>query len=224
MDNRTLENGERLRRVNDFHTLHASHFPPGSRAQQWFTVIAASVETFASQSATQVASRNTAREGTASKGTIFDDLRRKMEMINRTAHGMAVDDPGIIERFRMPAGSGEQAWLSAARAFVTNATPLEAEFIANRMPADFLAALTADIAEFEQAISVKHQSREAHVTAKVAGEEAVDEGLKALRRLDPIIRNQFHDDQVMLAAWESASHPTHHARKPRPAPTPEPPK
>jgi len=224
MDNRTLDSAERLGRVKEFGTLHAAHFPLGSRAHQWFGAITTSVETFAAQSGAQVASLNTARESTASKGSIFDDLRRKLEMINRAAHGMAVDESELIERFRMPAGSGERAWLSAARAFVTNATPREAEFIANALPTDFLAALTAIVAEFEEAISTKHQNREAHVTAKVAGDEAVDEGLKALRRLDPIIRNQFHDDPVMLAAWESASHPKRRARKPKPEPPPEPPK
>lgn len=222
MDHRTLDSAERLGRVKDFGILHAALFPAGSRAHQWFAVITTSVETFAAQAGAQVASLNTAREGTVSKGSIFEDLRRKMEMINRAAHGMAVDEPELLELFRLPAGSGEQIWLSAARAFVINATPRAAEFIADALPADFLAALTADIAEFEEAISTKHQSREAHVTARVAGDEAIDEGLKALRRLDPIIRNQFHDDPVMLAAWESASHPKHRARKPKSEPPPEP--
>ncbi|MDQ3821510.1 MAG: hypothetical protein M3362_28050 [Acidobacteriota bacterium] len=41
-------------------------------------------------------------------------------------------------------------------------------------------------------------------TAAING--LAEQGMKALRELDPVMRNLFTDDQAALAAWDSASH------------------
>ncbi|HKQ04647.1 MAG TPA: hypothetical protein VJ464_05915 [Blastocatellia bacterium] len=74
------------------------------------------------------------------------------------------------------------------------------------LPADFLIIKAADIAEFEDALSDRYPHRDSRVTATAAKEAAFKRGLNALRQLDPVVCNKFHDDVVMLAAWESASH------------------
>ncbi|HJQ26653.1 MAG TPA: hypothetical protein VKA60_22240 [Blastocatellia bacterium] len=141
-------------------------------------------------------------------------LQRLLEIINRTARGMSVTQPGLGEQFRMPLGSGDQALLTGARAFHANATPLKQQFIDNDLPADFLTQLAAEIEEFEQALTDKHQHRDSRVTATAAKEAAFERGLNALRQLDPVMRNRFDGDPVMLAAWESASHAARPSRPP----------
>lgn len=143
-------------------------------------------------------------------------------LINRTARAMAIETPSISEKFRMPSGSGDQTLLNAARAFVTNATPMAAEFIQHELPEDFLTDLQDDIAELEQALTARHHSTETHVSATVAIDEALERGLNALRKLDAIVRNKFYNNPAILAAWESASHAAHRSRKTATEPPPAP--
>jgi hypothetical protein len=219
-----LKNYERLTRVRDFGAAHASAFPATTLGGQLFAELNAAVAELTAQAATQVVGFNTSREGTTSKASARAALRERLAVINRTARALAVDQPAIAEKFRMPSGSGNQVLLNAARAFVTNATPLAAEFIKHELPANFLAELEADITDLEQAISAKHHNTEAHVSATAAIDTALESGLNALRKLDAIVRNKFHNDTAILAAWESASHAPHHVRKaaPPPPPTPDP--
>jgi hypothetical protein len=224
MDANELKNYERLTRVRDFGAAHASTFATASLGGQLFAELNAAVAELTAQAATQVAGFSTSREGTTSKASARAALREHLTVINRTARAMAVDQPAIAEKFRRPSGSGDQVLLNAARAFLTNATPLAAEFIKHELPDDFLAELEADINELEQAISAKHHNTESHVSATAAIDSALERGLNALRKLDAIVRNKFHNDPAILAAWESASHAQHHARKPAPAPPPPPPK
>ncbi|HJQ24613.1 MAG TPA: hypothetical protein VKA60_11910 [Blastocatellia bacterium] len=156
MISRELKNYERLARVRDFGLTHAAAFPAGGRAAQLFAEIQAAVEELTSHTAAQTASQSTARAATATKAGSRAALHRHLEVINRTARGMSVTQPGIGEKFRMPLGSGDQVLLASARAFLTNATPLKQQFIDNELPADFLTQLAADIDEFEQALSDKH--------------------------------------------------------------------
>jgi hypothetical protein len=222
MNANELQSYERLTRVRDFGAAHVADFPAATLGGQLFAELDAAVAELTAHAATQVASFSTSREGTTSKAGARAALRERLALINRTARAMAIDQPSVGDKFRMPHGSGDQALLNAARAFLTNATPLAAEFIKLELPDDFLADLEANIAELEQAISAKHHTTETHVSATAAIDTALERGLNALRKLDVVVRNKFHDDPVILAAWESASHPQRHKRKaaePPPAPS-----
>jgi hypothetical protein len=213
MNANELNNYERLTRVRDFGAAHATDFPASSLGGQLFAEVNAVVTELTALAANQVAGLNASREGTTGKASARAALRERLAVINRTARAMAVDQPALIEKFRMPVGSGDQSLLNAARAFVSSATPLEAEFVRHELPATFLADLEADIADLEEAISGKHHETEAHVSATAAIDAALERGLNALRKLDALVRNKFYSDPAILAAWESASHPQHHSRK-----------
>lgn len=223
MDSIQLGNTERLSRVDDFGITYAVSFPAASLGGRLFAIIHGELVEIRRLAGTQVAGLSSAQEGTASKSSAYDALHNSLARLNRTARSMAAEVPGVRDKFRMPHGNSAQALLNAARAFVINATPLEAEFIEYTMPVTFLADLEAEIVDLERAISVKHQDITTHVTATEALDEAFERALNALRRLDGIVRNTFYHDRAILAAWESASHPEHHARKSRVKP-PVPPK
>ena len=216
MNANELKNYERLTRVRDFGAPHAVAFPPTSLGGQLFAEVNAVVAELTGLAANQVAGLGASREGSTSKAGARAALRERLAVINRTARAMAIDQPALVEKFRMPVGTGDQSLLNAARAFVASATPLAADFIKHELPDTFLADL-------EEAISSKHHNTEAHVVATAAIDAALERGLNALRKLDAIVRNKFHNDPATLAAWESASHPQHHARKaPTDAPQPLP--
>jgi hypothetical protein len=209
---------ERLTRVRDFGVTHATDFPAASLGGQLFAELNTVIEELTNVATNQVSGRNAAREGTSSKATARAALRERLSIINRTARALAIDQPGVAENFRMPPGINDQGLLNVARAFVANATPLADDFAKLELPQTFFTETKALIANFEQAITSRHQKTEAQVSATAAIDPALERGLNILRKLDVIVRNKFHDDPATLAAWESASHPERHARKTPPPP------
>ncbi len=154
----------------------------------------------------EVQSSGAIGQGTSLKDFALADLRAAMRKINRTSRSLAVDDPPIAELFRMPSGNNEQQTLAAARAFLVNAAPLAQQFIDYGMPADFIAALQTEIADYEQAITQKNAALDLGVGATANIGATVRNALKAARRLRGIVPNIFADKPAILAAWASASH------------------
>lgn len=192
-------------RVRDFGALHPTLFPAAQLTGQLMAVMGATANELNTHAATHVASAGEARQGTASKASARGDLRDDLEAINRTAHVMAFDIPGLNDKFRMPRG-GDQDLLTAARAFVIDATPLKADFIRFGLPADFIEDLNADIEAFEQATTSQNQSLEQKTASTAAIDDAISRSMKALKQLDAIMRNVLRDDVEMLTAWITASH------------------
>src|SRR6185369_3614104 len=113
-----LRNYERLTRVRNFGAMHAAAFPAASLGGQLFAELNTVVEELTTFAAEQVVGRSASREGTTSKAGVRAALRERLVVINRSDRALAVDQPAIIEKFRMPVGTGDQALLNAARAFV----------------------------------------------------------------------------------------------------------
>src|SRR5205085_11675333 len=128
MNANELKNYERLTRVRDFGAAHVVAFPATSLGGQLFAEVNAVVAELTALAADQVAGLGGSRQGSHSKAGARAALRERLAVINRTARAIAIDQPALIEKFRMPVGSGDQSLLNAARAFVASATPLAAEF------------------------------------------------------------------------------------------------
>ena len=93
---------------------------------------------------------------------------------------MALDTPGVDDKFRLPRGNGDQTILNAARAFARDAAPLSPEFVKHDMPDDFLADLQSDIDAFEEAIRDHETGKDTHVAARAGIETAIDAGIPQL--------------------------------------------
>ena len=65
-------------------------------------------------------------------------LHNELKGFSDTAHGIALTTPGFDQKFRLPRSGSDQALLASAVAFVADATPVQAIFLANEMPADCL--------------------------------------------------------------------------------------
>jgi hypothetical protein len=206
MDNSELRRFDMFTRLRDFGAAHASAFPAASLGGRSFAEINTVIEALTSQTVAKSSGLAAARQSTSGKAVARAVLRDEMEMMTRTARAMAIDTPGLDDKFRLPRSNADQVLLTAARTFRTDAEPLKAEFIEHDMPADFLGTLDSLISDFEQQIVGGHQSSEAHVAASAAIDAEIERGMNAARRLDSIVRNKFHNDPAMLAAWESARH------------------
>lgn len=209
-----------LTRVHDFGAQNPTLFPAAQLAGELMAAIGDSVNQLTAHAATHVASTSSARQSTQSRSVARTALHADIEAINQTAHALAFETAGLKEKFRMPRG-GDQDLLTAARAFVIDATPLKSDFIRYGLPADFLDDLSADILAFEQATTARNQSLE-QKTASTAGiDEVMEQGMRALKQLDIIMRNVLRDNITQLTAWLTASHIERlaHRRKPSLPPT-----
>lgn len=223
MNSAQLKKHDRLSRVHDHSIASPEHYPANSRRAQLLAVITAAIAEVRVQAAAQATSFSLARESTINKKAASTALRKRLQQISGTAQTMATSVPGIAAQFRLPNSKSDQVLVNVARSFVTNATPLEAEFVKSDLTADFLTQVGTEIDRLEQAITAKHHHTQAHVTATAAINAALARGLKALRQLDQIMRNTLQGDEVMLATWTSVSRAERHTRKDDPEKPPAPP-
>ncbi|HEX8178408.1 MAG TPA: hypothetical protein VF525_02585 [Pyrinomonadaceae bacterium] len=211
---------EMMTRVRDYGATQTASFPPTSLGGEQFVIVGAAVEELQRHASAQTSGAGTARQGSTSRANARAALREDLQAITRTARVLALDVPGLESKFRLPRSGSDPALLNTARAFLADAEPLKTDFIRHELPADFLDDLAADIEKFERAINSQHTGKDTHVAATAAIDDALERGLKAVQRLDVIVRNKFHDDPAALAAWTSASHV---ARAPKHKPvTPQP--
>jgi len=214
---------ETIVRVRDFGSDHASDFAATSLANQMFTQVATAVTKLDGLAASQAS--GAPREGTSTRDDAREELRRRMEAISRTARAIAIDTPGLEEKFREPRGENDQILLAAARAFATDAVPFAAQFVAHELPATFIDDLKASIAKLEAAIGNQSGAIGDRVGAGAGIAAILEEAMIALRKLDPIIRNKYANDPATLAEWTSASHieraPKRKAESPPSTPPPK---
>ena len=151
---------------------------PQERGQA-FAAVAAAVASLNEHAAAHVSGRGSARERRASKAVARDALHDDLDAIGRTARGLALDMPGLDDRFRAPRGSGDQVVLNAARAFIRDATPLAQAFVSHDMPEDFLEDLASDIKDFEDA--VRRRMAGEHLRASASRTSTISEGRRRRR-------------------------------------------
>ena len=121
--NRKLET---CRRVKDFGSARAADFAPTSLATQLFATLSTGIDTLEGLAAAQTSGGGAAREGTATRGDAREELRSRMKAWSATAHAIAIDNPGLDHKFRVPRGENDEILIAAARAFATYAVPLSA--------------------------------------------------------------------------------------------------
>ena len=193
-------------RMRDFGQERIADFSAKSLGVTLFAELVTLVHDLDNHAEAQTSNRSAAAQGTTTRKAARADLRAKVEAISRTARAMALNNPGLAKRFRMPRGNNDQSLVSTARAFLTDAEPLKDEFIRRELPASFLDDLAASIAAFEQAVADQNRSTGASVAATRDLAETIKRGLDIRRQLNPIVRNKYRTDPATLDAWEFASH------------------
>jgi hypothetical protein len=192
-----------LVRVRDFGATRAADFPPAGLGGQMFAEVAGVVTELEHHATVQTT--NAARVGSVSKATAREILREDLRSINRTARAMAVDDAGLKKKFGLPR-AGDQSLLNGARAIAERAEPLVAEFTKHELAPDFLVNLKKNIDAFQAAVTEQNHTKDARVQATASLESVLSRGVKAMQRLDAIVKNKYRKDSPTLSAWESASH------------------
>lgn len=173
---------------------------------------------------------------TEEKRTLRQDLEDEMRNYNRTAAAIAeaTQNPGLMDRFRMPQGSGDGELKTKARAFAAaiRELSLNDEFEAhghgdedeNGKPLTPDAVLDAMAADFEAGEGSKGNALSVRAGATQAIPVHLREGKGAVKTFDAIYNNVYKDDAGMLGAWKTMSHvertgASRKAVQPTPAPT-----
>jgi hypothetical protein len=223
MDDRDLRNYEMVLRVDGFGAENAADFPSTTFGGELFAKISASVTNLESHIAARSSGKGSAMAGTSSKTASREALQDALERISRTARAMSATTPGLKDKFRLPQHMTNQDLLGLARAFAQDALPLKNDFLRFAMPADFLDDLNELIDEFDNAIHAQQTGDNSRVMAHAAFDNELESALAAIRQLDAIVRNTYHNNPAKLAAWESARHVERAPRsKPKTPPAPAP--
>lgn len=206
MDDKERRQFEMLVRVRDFAAENAADFAPKTLAGKLVAEINAAIEALQQSGAAKSSSQAARREGAAQKAAAREELREDLAIISRTARAMAIDAPGLEQKFRMPRGNGDQELLNAARAFAADAAALAAGFVEYGLPDDFIADLNQDIRAFEAVAGTPAQARTSAVAANAEIDDRIEQGTRAARKLDAVVANKYRANPAKLAAWTSASH------------------
>lgn len=188
-------------RVNEFGDNYATDLPAGSAGQQSLDAIRRAVTTMTQDSATRVSLR---LAGTNRRPALRDELATQLDAIARTAQLIATTTEGFAEPFQVPRPVRYGVVLSAAHAFLRDAAPVTAPFIANGLPATFLDTLRTTLTAFEQARRDHEAARVELSSARAGMRRAIADGMQAVKALDLIVRYQFAGNAEMQAAWRRA--------------------
>lgn len=191
-------------RVVQFIKDNVADFPAGIVALQ-LVVLEGIIGTLQTLAGEQAAGLSEARFHYNSKATARENLREMLSDISDTARSMIYKFPGINLKFQMPYNNNDVEVLGTARAFLTEATPLENDFIEYEMDEDFLVDLTNLIAAFERAMNAPATPIAEHVEATADIGVEIRKGMIAVRTIDAPIRNKYRANPGKTSAWESAS-------------------
>lgn len=206
MDDKQNNIFEMLKRIDDFASLYKDSFSSTSLATELFNIINKNVEDITSLTITQASNTSSTKQGVIKKATLRENLRRDMEIISRTARGIAVRLPGLDNKFRMPIGNNDSMLLTTAHVFAHDVIEFIEEFSKRELDKNFFDEFNTNIQAFEQATKDKNTSKNAQIATKTAINQAIEKGTLAFRELDSIVRNKFRNDVNVLSQWITASH------------------
>ena len=199
-----LRKQQMLRRVRDFGAAHRDVFPASSRAGKLLAAVTAAVGALEQQLSKQPGGRGAPRDGTTEKAIARAALRRRLATIATMARALALDTPGLADKFRVPLDCSDERLLVIARAFARDARPLVKQFIAHDMPPDFLAALGEEIDAFVAATTRVQAGREEYRATRAGIDATLQKALRAVTQLNAIVRARLQDDRTALASWDGA--------------------
>jgi hypothetical protein len=197
--------------VSAFGVENATDFPATSIGGQQFAIVTNAVTLLNGFGAAQVTGGSSAHAAVMTLAVGRVHLHDDLAGIAGAAHSLTLlGTAGLAGKFLMPRGNGSQKLLNAARAFLADAAPLQAQFLTVNLPADFLDQLKTNIGIYEGALAAKGAGKSARGGATGGIEDAAHQAAIALHVLDTVVRNTYKNNPQKLAEWVIASHVEKH--------------
>jgi hypothetical protein len=204
-------------RVLEDRTEFALAAPEGSRGAELFDQQGQLVEDLRARAYDQSRAQSSTRESSGSTALTRAELVRRLDAIYQTVRVLALSNrPDLEDKFRSPRDINDQALLTLARTYGTDAFPLKADLIKRGLGADFIADLDAAALAFDSALNKRTQVRDLSIAATAEINRLLSHGLRLVRELGVVVRNTYADDPSKLALWDSASHVEKPPRRVRP--------
>lgn len=213
---------ERFARSAGFYGRRKADFAPASRGARLFGELEAVVSALENDASEQQEAGGAAIGATTSKSVVFADMKRQTMKIRATAVSLEAEVPGIENQFELPRTSAELAWRNTADAFAKAAAPHEALLIEMELPADFIARLRASVAAYDGAKDDQRGDKGEAVGTTQAVADGIQAGVRLMGLLDPLVKNKYDGNRVVLGEWahDSATEkvPVDPSNRPKPAP------
>lgn len=197
---------DKFEREQAFMNDNAADFPAasaGGKAAVTLTGIINEIHTLAGD---QIVGEGSARQSVAGKGDALDEMWMMIRNMNRAANAFSDEVPNIEDKFRLPRNRSQENLAATARAFIADATPLQAKFVEYGLADDFLEQLQADIDAFDAKGTSADSGGEQRAAATGGLLDAAKRGMDVSRKLDSIIKIKYQTNPQKLAAWRVASH------------------
>lgn len=187
-----------FRRVHEFGRDHESRFPPGSAAARAFAVLFDILKVTNRHAA--IATHG-ARGAFVERRSARQQLDFQLKAIVRIARVIDETLPGFVDRFALPLPKAQAKLLSTAESFLAASEPVADQLIDAGLPDDFLDALRRAADDYARTTDAHAAGRVAAANASSHIVTSIRAGMTAVRRIDAIVRHQFHEDEELQATW-----------------------
>lgn len=231
MNDRQRNQTHRLLRVKAFCADHAPDFtnapakPGDAKFNGAKTALDALIPLITGRQAVQ-ASGGFGQASTDQKGE-RQELVELLRTVVRTASAIATDlnNPGIMDRFRMPASNNDVVLANAGDAFADAITELNlaSGFTDHGYEGDVVADLRAEAQDVRDAEGAQGDALYTQVGATASLPGLLAQGRDHVKCLDAVIKNRFRNNAEVLGQWKTASHVTALPGTPPPPAPPAPP-
>jgi hypothetical protein len=170
--------------------------------------------------------RNSALTGesaTDRKEELRVSLRQHFAALAGISRAARKENPDLTVHLRLPRSkTADATFLETLRVAVAEATADRDLFLKYAMPPALLDTITAQLAEFEAALTRQRNAAADQVGASAELKAVKEEIMRMVKHLDSIHRLRFRGDPDLLAAWKSARNVAWRLAEPTPPPEPAP--
>jgi len=202
-----------FKRIDVYGNESAADFPAASKGATLFGRMKTVVTNIDAANAGQTSAKGDVRQGYLGKGTARENLRACCASISNTSRGAAYDVPGLDVKFYMRVDLSDAELLAHGQMVLADAPEHEAKLLEWGEEEGFLGELGEAVADFKASLTTTSAATGEQVEATADISEEVREGMVIRRQLNVVVRNRYKNDAGKLAAWESAYHIEHPAKK-----------
>jgi hypothetical protein len=192
---------EMATRVRDFLRAHPTEGPEATGLARLEELVQRAEALMAQQRAGVVATR----AATQQRGALRHGLETRLLKYLVAVGAMASkENAELAAQFRLPRNVSHQAFLTAARGMLEEATAQKDLLVSRGMSEQLLEDLSAALAEFDHTLEATRTGRREHVGASADLQAVAAQITEQVRVLDGLVRYRFGDNAELMGAWASA--------------------
>jgi hypothetical protein len=204
-------------RAMEFCRAHPDQNPSTALVATRLSDLVARATTLSQQ---QRASLVTAAAAVNRKNELRETIGEHLAALAGISKAASATQPGLTVHRRLPRGrTSEPTFLTIARVAVAEATASKELFLKFGMPDTLLETMTAELDEYEAAVSRQRNGLATQVGAGAELDSVTAEIMGVVKHLDSLHRLRFKGDPELRAGWKSARNVAWRIPQPEPVTT-----